>query len=127
MKRLAREGLPLNPIDIPKSIATTPHPCGAGVTVDAEALAQFEPVVMWGEAQSLAELYQSLLEGNPIGQSGMAGLIPEKLLWTTIAAYCQSHRMQFDRWTEQLLHAVDAIRLKHEFDRLEKANKPKAK
>lgn len=94
--------------------------------MDADALARFEPVVMWPEAQAIAELYRDLLEGNPIGVSGgLGGLLPEKLLWATIAAYCRVHRVTLDNWTLALLHAVDAIRLKHEFERIARENKKK--
>lgn len=90
------------------------------MTVDAEALAQFEPVRLLPETSAIAELYRELLEGNPIGQAGMAGLVPEKLLWQTIAAYGRTMRVRLDRWTIGLLHSVDAIRLKYEFERLQK-------
>lgn len=75
------------------------------------------------EAEAVADIYREMLEGNPIGQSGMAGLVPEKLLWQTIEAYCRTMRIRLDRWTLGLIHSVDSIRLKHEFKRLEKENK----
>ena len=120
---MALAGAPINPADVPEGIPATPHPSGHGVTMDAEAVARYEPIYLTPEAETIADIYREMLEGNPIGQSGMAGLVPEKLLWTTIQAYCQTARIRLDRWTLGLIHSVDSIRLKHEFERLEKANK----
>lgn len=93
------------------------------MAVDLESMANYQPVSLMPEAEAIADIYREMLEGNPIGQSGMAGLVPEKLLWTTIEAYCRTVRIRLDRWTLGLIHSVDSIRLKHEFERLERANK----
>lgn len=109
---------------MPKGLKTSPHPYGIGVTVeDVSALLSYQAVHLLPEAEAIADIYREMLEGNPIGQSGLAGLVPEKLLWTTIDAYCRTARIRLDRWTLGLIHAVDSIRLKYEFERLEKANK----
>lgn len=120
IKALAESGVPIHPSDVPDGIAVTPHPSGQGVTMDADAVVNYDPVRLLPEASALADLYRELLEGNPIGQVGMAGLVPEKLLWQTIAAYGRTMRVRLDRWTIGLLHSVDAIRLKYEFERLQK-------
>ncbi len=115
--------MPIHPSDVPDGITATPHPSGQGVVMDAEAIAAYDPVRLMPEAAEIADLYREMLEGNPIGQSGMAGLVPEKLLWQTIAAYCRTMKIRLDRWTIGLLHSVDAIRLKYEFERLQKDSK----
>lgn len=118
--------MPLNPRDVPTGIATSPHSSGAGVTVDADAMVRHQPMPLLPIAQIIAEMYGAMLDGNPIGSVGMAGLVPEKLLWSTVAGYCQTRGIRrLDAWISGLLHLIDGIRLKHEFERIERDAKKK--
>lgn len=120
--------MPINAADIPEGLTATPHPIGAGFKLDPKEVNAYQPptppdntVRLLPEAEIIAGIYRELMDGSTVGVSaGMGGMLPEKLLWTTIEAYAHVQRVKLNRWVTTLLHSLDGVRLNAEFARLKK-------
>lgn len=125
--------MPINASDIPEGFTATPHPSGAGFVMDRQEAERYSPpsatenpVYLLPESAILAEVYGEMIAGNPTGVSaGMGGMLPEKLLWTTVQAYARQSRTKLGYWALNLLFMVDSIRLGSEFERMKKESAKK--